>query len=252
MDTNTGSKLKSMLALHRPGAVMLSGWLEANGISRDLQKVYKKNGWLQAIGAGAVKRPDDSLTWQGGLYALQQQAHTPVHAGALTALTLQGLSHFFRTHQPVFLFAPRKTKLPLWFKNYDWGSNLHFTGTSVLPIDIGLTAYEEKNFAITISTPERAILECLYLAPEELDLIECYHLLESLTNLRPALVQELLQKCTSVKIKRVFLYMASKAQHQWLGFVDRSKIDLGSGNRSLVKGGTYNAEYRISLPKELA
>ncbi len=251
MDTNNGSKLKSMLALHRPGTALLSGWLEANGISRDLQKVYKKTGWLKAIGAGAVKRPDDNLTWQGGLYAIQQQAHIPVHAGARTALTLQGLSHFFRTQQSVFLFAPRKTKLPLWFKNYDWGTHLHFMSTSVLPNDIGLTAYEEKNFTITISAPERAILECLYLAPEELDLIECYHLLESLTNLRPAIVQELLQKCTSVKIKRVFLYMASKAQHQWLGFVDRSKIDLGSGDRSLVKGGIYNAEYKISLPKEL-
>ncbi|MBS1505912.1 MAG: type IV toxin-antitoxin system AbiEi family antitoxin [Bacteroidetes bacterium] len=252
MDTNNGSKLKNMLALHRPGAVMLSGWLEANGISRDLQKVYKKNGWLQAIGAGAVKRPDDKLTWHGGLFALQQQAHIPVHAGALTALTLQGLSHFFRTQESVFLFAQRQTKLPLWFKNYDWGTTLHLVRTSVLPIGIGLTEYKEKNFAITIAAPERAILECLYLAPKELDLVECYHLLESLTNLRPEVVQELLQKCTSVKIKRVFLYMASKAQHQWLSFVDRSKIDLGSGNRSLVKGGSYNAEYKISLPKELA
>lgn len=252
MDTNNGSKLKSMLALHRPGTVMLSGWLEANGISRDLQKVYKKNGWLQAIGAGAVKRPDDNLTWQGGLFALQQQAHIPVHAGALTALALQGLSHFFRAQQPVFLFAPRQTKLPLWFKKYNWGPSLHFARTSVLPTDVGLMEYEEKNFSITIAAPERAILECLYLAPEDLDLVECYHLLESLVNLRPAMVQELLQKCTSVKIKRLFLYMASKAQHQWLAFVDRSKIDLGSGDRSLVKGGTYNAEYRISLPKELA
>ena len=252
MDTNTGSKLKKMLSLHRPGSVMLSGWLEENGISRDLQKVYKRSGWLQAIGAGAVKRPDDNLTWQGGVFALQQQAHLPVHAGALTALTLQGFSHFFRTQQSVFLFAPRKTKLPLWLKNYDWGTELHFVPTSVLPTDIGLTTYEEKNFAITIAAPERAILECLYLAPEGFDLVECYHLLESLTNLRPSLIQELLQKCTSVKIKRVFLYMASRAQHQWLSFVDRSKIELGSGVRSLVKGGTYNAEYKISLPKELA
>ena len=46
--------------------------------------------------------------------------------------------------------------------------------------------------------------------------------------------------------------MASKAQHQWLAFIDLKKIDLGKGDRSITKGGVYNAQFHISLPKELA
>jgi hypothetical protein len=154
--------------------------------------------------------------------------------------------------ETVFLFSPRQTILPRWFKNYSWGYPVQHVKTSLLSDGLGLIKYEEKNFSITISSPERAILECLYLAPDKLDLMECYHLMEGLANLRPKLVQELLEKCTSIKVKRLFLYMANKAQHQWLTFVDQKKIDIGTGDRSIVKGGLYNSKFHISIPKELA
>lgn len=253
MDTQKESKLKKMLDLHRQGTVALPKWLEGLGISRELQKSYRKNGWLESIGAGAFKRPGESVNWQGGLYSIQQQARLPIHAGALTALSMQGLAHYFRMkEETVFLFSPRQTILPRWFKNHSWDHPVQHVITSLLPKELGLTSHEEKNFSITISTPERAILECLYLAPAKLDLVECYHLMEGLSNLRPKLMQELLEKCTSIKVKRLFLYMASKAQHQWLGFIDREKIDVGKGDRSITKGGLYNSDFQISIPKELA
>lgn len=242
-----------MLELHKPGTVALAKWLENLDISRELQKNYKKSGWLEKLGPGAYKRPADQVTWQGGLYAIQQQAKLKIHAGALTALSLQGQSHYFRvSSEEIFLFSTHKTILPQWFKAYGWGQKVQYIKTAFLPEDLGLNQYEVKNFSITISAPERAILECLYLAPAKLDLIECYHLMEGLSNLRPKLMQELLEKCSSVKVKRLVLLMASKAQHQWLTFIDLKKIDLGKGDRSITKGGVYNAQFHISIPKELA
>jgi len=91
----------------------------------------------------------------------------------------------------------------------------------------------------------------LYLAPEHIDLVECYHIMEGLTGLRPEVVQELLTKCTSVKVKRLFLYMAEKSNHAWLEYVDVKDVDLGSGKRSLVKQGFYDKKYKITLPREL-
>ena len=84
------------------------------------------------------------------------------------------------------------------------------------------------------------------------DIVECYQILEGLANLRPKILQELLEKCNSVKVKRLFLYMASKAKHQFLSFVDQSKIELGTGDRVIVKGGVYISKFKISIPKELA
>jgi len=115
-----------------------------------------------------------------------------------------------------------------------------------------LGQHEEKNFKITIALPERAILECLYLTPEKMDLIECYHILSGLPNLRPKLVQELLEKCSSIKVKRLFFYLAQKTGHQWFDFIDKSSIELGQGDRSIVRNGVYNSVYKITIPKELA
>lgn len=95
------------------------------------------------------------------------------------------------------------------------------------------------------------MLECLYLVPEEQNLTECYELMENLNNLRPKLVQELLEQCTSVKVKRLFLYLAEKAKHAWLDYLNIEQIELGSGKRSLARNGTYIHKYKITVPKEL-
>jgi hypothetical protein len=96
-----------------------------------------------------------------------------------------------------------------------------------LPKELGLTKHEDKTFSITISSLERAILEALYLAPDKIDLIECYHIMEGLIGLRPNILQELLEKCSSVRVKRLFLYMANKVNHDWFQFIDVTNIDLG-------------------------
>jgi hypothetical protein len=57
-------------------------------------------------------------------------------------------------------------------------------------------------------------------------MVECYQILEGLSNLRPKVVQELLEKCNSIKVKHLFLFMASKANHQWLDYVDQTRNEL--------------------------
>lgn len=252
MGTENESKIKKFLSHHHQGTVALAKWLESMGISHDLQKKYRKSGWLESIGSGAFKRPDEKVTWRGAIYAIQTQLKLPIHPGATTALSMQGLSHYVRSQETVFLFSHTAIQLPKWFSNYSWETSMQHVKTSMLPDQVGMVSYEEKNFSIRISSAERAMLECLYLSPGKLDLVECYQIMEGLSNLRPKLVQELLEKCSSIKVKRLFLYMATKAQHQWLNFVDQNKIDLGSGDRSIMEGGVYNATFHITIPKELA
>lgn len=69
--------------------------------------------------------------------------------------------------------------------------------------------------------------------------------MEGLNNLKPSAVQELLEKCTSIKVKRLFLFMADKAGHEWPGHLDMEKVNLGSGKRSLVHDGAYNSKYHF-------
>ena len=252
MTTQNEYKLKTLFKELQPGCIVTSAWLSEMGISKDLKKYYLKSGWLEALGRGAYKKPGDHIEWQGALNAIQKHSETKVHIGGLSALSLQGFSHYFRLNsETLYLFTPTNTKLPKWFSDYSWNYKLFHKQSNFLPDNVGLKQIEVKSIPVKISTPERSILECLLLAPQMFDLVECYQLFEGLVNLKPKLISELLTHCSSVKVKRLFLYMAEKINHQWFQFLKIDNIDLGKGSRSLADSGIYNAKYMISIPKEL-
>ncbi len=103
-------------------------------------------------------------------------------------------------------------RLPAWFTNHDLRDTVVPVQTKLLPPDLGLTIVPIEGFALNSSTPERAILELLYLAPQRFDLVEAFQILEGLRTLRPKLMQSLLEDCNSIKVARLFLYMAERAQ----------------------------------------
>ena len=82
-------------------------------------------------------------------------------------------------------------------------------------------------------------------------LLDVYYVMETLTTLRPDLLQQLLERCSSVKVKRLFLYMAEKANHVWWQDIDVSRIDIGSGRRMIVPKGKYVAKYNMTIPTDL-
>jgi len=65
-------------------------------------------------------------------------------------------------------------------------------------------------------------------------------------------LQVLLQACTSIRTKRVFLLLARFFKHGWYSRLDISVIDLGRGKRQLVKGGVLDKEYQITVPVRFA
>lgn len=252
MSTENTSKINQLLTSQPSGVVMQSFWLAKHGYSLDLQKRYKKSKWLESIGSGAMIRAGDQVGYEGAIYALQQQSGLEVHPGGKTALGLLGMSHYLEfAPKSATLFGGKTEYIPQWFKKHDWGTKVNYYRTSFLPPDISLMEKEFNTFSIKISNAPRAIMECLYLVPDKQDLLECFHLMESMNNVRPTIVQELLEKCESVKIKRLFLYLAEKTNHEWFKRLDLEKIDLGKGKRRIVKNGVYNSKYQITISKEL-
>lgn len=253
MSTDKKIKINQLLSTHPSGIVYLSSWLVQHGYSLDLQKRYRNSDWFTSIGTGAMVRSGDKVGYEGAIYALQKQAGLYVHPAGKTALSLLGKSHYLElSPNKVTLFGGQQEKLPNWCINHDWGVKLDYHSSSFLPLDIGLVDLELKTFSIKVSSAAKAMLECLFLAPKHQELIECYQLMEGLNNLRPNLVQNLLENCTSVKVNRLFMYLAEKANHSWVKHLNMDKINLGSGKRSIVKNGVYDPKYKITVPVELA
>lgn len=194
----------------------------------------------------------DQVDYLGGVYTLQSQLAKTIHPAARTALAIQGRMHYLEfSTKRVQLFGGQSEGLPAWFAKRDWGVGIDYKASNFLPPDLGLTEVEHKSFTIKVSSPTRALMECLYLAPGSQPLMEAFELMEGLNNVRPAVTQALLEACSSVKVKRLFLFMAQKARHEWFDFLNLKKIDLGSGKRSIVKKGVYVPEYQITIPREL-
>lgn len=247
------SKLNRLLRAWPQGTVAVSRWLETQGAYQQLVHEYEKGGWIERIGQGAYVRAGDTVEWTGGMYAVQEQMELPVHVGAKTALQMQGYAHFLPMGKggTISLFGSPGTRLPAWFRKYDWGATLRFTTTKLFAHDpnAGLTRKEMPTYAITVSAPERAIMEVLYLVPSDETFEEAGLLMEGLTTLRPRLVQSLLEQCGSVKVKRLFMVLAELCNHAWTKKLDLSKVEFGKGKRMITKGGRFNARYNITVPR---
>ena len=252
MNTNTPTKINQLLQKVPNGGLFLSSWMFKNGISYELQRHYKKSQWLTPIGTGVMVRTGETPTLFSALASLNEQDNKHFSIGAMTALEMQGFSHYLPMgKRTVVLFSPKGERLPAWFIKKDWNVYLrHFTSECFNP-GLGIDAVMQEGFNLPVSSPARAFMECLHLSPKYYNLTDLYYVMEMLTILLPPEVQELLEDCKSVKIKRLFLYMAEKAEHNWLQMLDTSNITLGTGKRSIARNGVYNPKYRITIPKEL-
>ncbi|MEZ4752755.1 MAG: type IV toxin-antitoxin system AbiEi family antitoxin domain-containing protein [Bdellovibrionota bacterium] len=253
MNQSNSSKINRLLAQWPHGAVFTSKWLTSNGYPPDLVGLYHKRNWLTPVGRGAWMRKSDKISWKGGLYAIQKQLSLDIHPGASTALNFYGLAHYVPlAKDQVYIFGAPGSKLPKWFKNYDWGVSINYKTSNAFSKEnsLGLQDRDENSFSIKISSPERAILELLFLVPKDLSFEFAEQHMESLMTLRPKLVQSLLETCTSVKVKRLFLYLAEHLEMNWVEKIDIRKIDLGFGKRVIAKNGQLNNKYKITVPKE--
>jgi hypothetical protein len=261
------------------GLLAHSAWFRKQGYSRQLLNHYVSAGWLEQPARGLFRRPRGTLSWQQVVISLQTILLGDPHiVGGRTALELQGYAHFLpQKTKEVHLYGPRPLpnwldKLPLdvrfvhhnsrkLFKNdpITYGiSSLQmnvFThvGASNDPLQRGLTyqPWGPWDWHMTLSTPERAILELLVELPEHESFHQVDKLTEGLSNLSPRRLQKLLADCQSVKVKRLFFFFADRHKHAWLKQLKKKEIDLGTGNRMLVKGGKLDRTYQITVPEDL-
>ena len=253
MDRQNDRKLNLLLSEWPAGTVAVQPWLEKRGIYRQLANAYVTGGWLKKLGRGAFIRKGDLVQWTGGLFAVQKQLGLSIHIGAQTALSMRGFAHYLALGEDrtVTLFGAPREKLPAWFVKAPWKINFVYSSTNLFSDNrkSGLTESKTELFTVTVSAPERAILELIYLAPKHAHYEDAQLIMESLTTLRPRVVQALLEDCNSVKVKRYFMWLAETSQHKWVERLSLTNVDFGKGKRTIFKGGIFNKKYQITVPE---
>ncbi len=243
-------KLKQLHQLLPEGVVAPSSWFTANGYSSQLVYKYVKSGWLTKLGNGACIRSASIYEWQGAVLGLQKLAKLPFHVGGLSALNLLGYAHYLPMGREKSISLYGNKRPPAWIRQIE---SLSFTFyKKPLFGELGLKKQDTsiRNWQITISSPERAIFELLHLVKDKgITFLFVAEIFEGLTTLSPRVSNELLRHCGNRKVKRLFLFFANYYNFTWTKHISKD-IDMGAGKLQVVKDGSYNKTYMITVPKE--
>ena len=248
--------LNRLLEHWPPGFVATPAWLTTMGISRGLTKKYLDSGWIVSLGHGAYARKGDTPGWAGALAAIQKQDKT-IWVGGVCALSLHGFIHYLPLgKESLTLYGQSGSRLPKWFRDYDWRVRLLWQTTEMLsvqeetplPSRPGLVQKQVEGFTLWMSSPERAVLEMLQGVPRVWSFDFAAEILQGASSLSPRKLQSLLELCSNIQVKRLFLFLAQYHQHKWMTRLDVSRIDLGMGKRQIVAGGALNRTWNITVP----
>lgn len=237
------------------GLLVNRAWLKDKEVDRPLVDYYLRTGALEAVARGVYRRPGPDLKWQHVVYSLQKLGYN-VHVGGQTALELQGLAHNLPMQgiRRVLLYG--EDKLPGWIRQVSNAFTLELKRPRLFYTfpeqAITTQLFGHWDWPIRLAKPELAILEFLAGVKKAVDFDVADTLMGGASNLRPQLVTQLLTECRNVLAKRLFLWFAERHQYSWLNKVELGKVDLGSGKRMVVKNGTLDKKYEITVPKGMA
>ena len=250
MGVPTTSKINSLVHSKYAGGLMFSEWLNKEGYSKQLLQKYRTTGWIKTVCRGVMAMHDTTQNALVSLACYNEQLGKRCRVAAHSALELAGFNHYVPMGKPTLMVACTDNVVPTWMKSDQFDRSFVPFSTEAFPKP-STTLYRIGDYELLMSSPEQAFMECLLLAPKRYTLMDLFYIMEQLTSLRPDVVQSLLETSTNYKIKRLFLYMAEKANHYWVEMLDKSRIDLGTSKMQLVKGGVYISQYKITIPKEL-
>ncbi len=249
------------------GQLAERAWLLKHGYSGPRVDAALRSQRLEVVVRGVYRRPGPPLKWEHLVYSLNRMDYH-VHVGGHSALVQSGMAHYLNISGNPKIDLYGALNLPAWVGKF---SHLERNGSSMKPpaVNFSFTVHPRPRFqthipaAVTTklfgtwdwpiphSTPELAFLELLDGLKDEADFEQADKIFEAAASLRPMLLKDLLASCKSIKAKRLLLWFGARHGHQWYAEIDRDRIELGKGKRMLVRGGSFDSQYEITVPKSM-
>lgn len=248
------SKINQILIKWIPGDIHSLKWMKKQGVTQNLAYLYYKKGSLDKIGPGIYKRQGEKASWMGAIRLLQEELDKPLHISGRSALELKGISHYppMGKISKIYLASYKKAKLPKWLFKNNFACEFSYRSSKLFTKKLQLSEFNSPlGYKLKISSRELAILELIDLLDLKNSFKTAENYLNGLTGLRANHLQKLLEDCTSIKVKRVFLYLSEKIGHSYFHKLNTSKINLGKGKRQIVETNSQlNKKYQITVPKD--
>ncbi len=248
----TKKQLKDLLPY---GMVATRKWLLSEGVGGHSLDNALKSEKIQLLATGVYVRTDTPISWWNVIYSLKKMSEQEITVGGITAVELQGFGHYLSGSKLKTVHLYSKNKPPAWLWRIKSDVSYKWHGTNLLwnsKIDNHTkTLTLGSDTPITISTPERAMLEILMNVPKTFSFDHANEIMQGMTSLSPKRIQSLLEQCKNIKVKRLFLWLAENQDYAWSKKLDTENLELGSGKRVIAKDGKLDKKYLITVPKHL-
>lgn len=180
-----------------------------------------------------VEKGEDK--WLKFIDILQNKLKLDVYPGGYSAMTGWYHRHYgiFRYHVED-LYGLDTNKIPLSLLKENWERKFNFYKNDFLPINLGMLKIKTRKYKLIIPSVERALLEMIYGLNINTSFDFLYDFFSDLDDLNPKLLQELLENCSSEKIKRLALFLGEEFSFDYY-----KKLDI----RNIGIDVTYNLDY---------
>jgi len=248
------------------GLVTTRSWLLERGVQRHTLDNWVKSGQVVAVERGVFTHPGTQLTWQGIACSLQNMG-IDLRPGGLTALNMQGMWHYVSGKEQNVVHLYGQDPIPTWtnalldetsfMRHKNLRSPLQTDWTSLMVSwNVQAIPFGKQEQSMQIASSELAMFQVLMDVPHQNSVEHADQLLQGLPNLSPRRLNALLENCQSIKVKRLFLWLAERNNSPWLKSIDLKRFSiesgaLGSGKRMIVKGGRLDPKYLITVPKDM-
>jgi hypothetical protein len=236
------------------GQLANRAWLLAHGMTSPRIDYALRAGNLETVVHGVYRRSGPLLKWEQVVYSLNAMGW-PGHVGGRSAFELQGKAHFLAINGVKQIELHGAGPAPAWLEKlpgpYRMVAHNKKLFASLPPAMLEIKPFGVWDWPIPYSSPELALLEMLGEFRGEEDFGFADPFFEGAATLRPDRVQSLLENCVQVKAKRLFLWYTKRHRHPWVGKIDKSRINLGSGKREVAKGGALDMDFLITIPREM-
>jgi hypothetical protein len=248
------SPLQSLLYHVPEGLVVTRKRLYEWGFTKPSIDSFLRSKRLEAVSHGVYRRPGPQLKWKHVVFSLNELGYD-VHVGGISALIDEW-------------YLPKPT---------DGEKEIHLYSLQALPKWVNQVCVDKKivtkrvrflnelpegslfeiyfghwDWVISYAKPILALFEALDQVKTEADFFVLDRCFRSLVTLWPDTLNSLLRECKKIVTVRLFLWFADRHNHRWRDALDLSGVNLGSGKRMIIQGGSLDPTYHITVPKEMA
>ena len=151
---------KELYEIMPEGLITTNRWLMENNLTRHAIDNLVKSKQLESISKGVYVRNISKISWQSIVFSLQSILKTDLVLGGLTALEMQGLSHYLSLSENKIVHLFGNDLLPEWVNNLDLNVKfVRHTTNSLFVAKIEENASVERFFAsATIRVADATIL----------------------------------------------------------------------------------------------